>query len=369
MYACSYRKSLGHSLLPPPADKYPEIKKLMGPDHHLKYILTAMVIFNVLSSYFIGQLSYLWITVIAYFLGGVVNHSLTLGVHELAHNMGFGIKHTLANRLFGMFANIPIGVPMAISFKIYHIEHHRYQGIEGVDVDLPTAWEGRFFKNIPLKILWLFLQPFFYAFRPFIVRPKPPSRLEILNVVVQVTADALIWYFFGFKSLYYLLIGTFLSLGLHPMAAHFIAEHYMFDRGYETYSYYGPWNYLTFNVGYHMEHHDFPYIPGSRLPEVKRIAGEFYDSLPQHDSWLSVIYIYLFQPQMGPYSRVKRDFEDIQGTRKADNPHLHADNTMTPVLAGDPPFRKTITNGHVANGTAANGGLEFSEEPANKKNN
>ena len=349
-----------------PADKYPEIKKLMGPDHEFKYIAIAMVIFNILSCYFVGQLSYFWITVLAYFLGGVVNHSLTLAIHDIAHNAAFGNKYPLANRLFGMLINIPIGVPMSISFKIYHIEHHRYQGIDGYDVDLPSAWEGRFFTNIPLKILWLFLQPLFYAFRPFIVRPKPPSKLEILNVVIQVTADALIWYFFGFKSLYYLLIGTFLSLGLHPMAAHFIAEHYMFDRGYETYSYYGPWNYLTFNVGYHMEHHDFPYIPGSRLPEVKRIAAEFYDSLPQHDSWLSVIYIYLFKPQMGPFSRVKRDFEDIHGKRKADNPHLCADNTMIPVFAEDPPFKKTTTNGHVANGHVANGGVELSEE--NKKN-
>ena len=324
-------------ILSSPTEKHPEIKKLMGPDPHFKYIVSAMVIFQIISCYYIGKLSsYFWIAVISYFLGGVINHSLTLAIHDISHNVVFGNYYPLANRLFGMWANLPIGAPMSISFKKYHVEHHRYQGTDGYDTDLPTDWEGKFFHNTFTKIIWLFLQPFFYAFRPFIVRPKPPMRLEILNVIVQVIFDILILHFFGFKSLFYLLSGTILAMGLHPMSAHFIAEHYMFDQGYETYSYYGVWNYLTFNVGYHMEHHDFPYIPGSLLPEVKRLAPEFYDELPQHNSWLMVLWVFLFQKEMGPYARVKRSYDDVFGKDREKNMYLYADNSMVPVLAGDP---------------------------------
>lgn len=95
-------------------------------------------------------------------------------------------------------------------------------------------------------------------------------------------------------------------MGLHPVAGHFISEHYMFAKGFETYSYYGPLNWITFNVGYHNEHHDFPAVPGSRLPEVKRIAAEFYETMPQHTSWTRVLYDFVMDPSVGPYARVKR---------------------------------------------------------------
>ena len=40
--------------------------------------------------------------------------------------------------------------------------------------------------------------------------------------------DAAVLYFLGVKAMVYLLFGVIVGGGLHPMAGHLIAEHYMF---------------------------------------------------------------------------------------------------------------------------------------------
>lgn len=43
--------------------------------------------------------------------------------------MGFGPKYPMYNKLLGMFANLPIGLPFSVTFKHYHLEHHRVSKI------------------------------------------------------------------------------------------------------------------------------------------------------------------------------------------------------------------------------------------------
>ena len=181
-----------------------------------------------------------------------------------------------------------------------------FQGDVVKDVDCPTDWEGKFFTNTFLKSLWLLAQPLFYALRPVVVRPKDMHTLDMINTAVIVMSDLLVLYTCGPHGLLYLVASTLLGMGFHPVAGHFIAEHYVFVEGVETYSYYGPLNLICWNVGYHNEHHDFPKVPGWRLPMVRAIAPEFYDNLPHHKSWTGVLWKYITNPTMGPYNRVLR---------------------------------------------------------------
>lgn len=288
------------------AAKYPQIKKLMGYDPNFKYQVFLLIVIQFTLTYLMREVSWPVLFLAAYTIGGVINHALLLAIHEISHNLAFGHARPIHNRIFSLVANFPIGVPCAISFKKYHLEHHRYQGDEEIDVDLPTEFEARMFFNTITKFWWVVFQPFFYSLRPMFVNPKNPLPLEITNVVIQFSVDALVAHYWGGKALAFMIASSLLGMGLHPVAGHFISEHYMFAKGFETFSYYGPLNRVTFNVGYHNEHHDFPSVPGSRLPLVREIASEYYKDLPQHHSWTKVLYDFITDPAIGPYARMKR---------------------------------------------------------------
>ena len=284
--------------------RYPEVKALYGPCWKTKYYCVALVVVQLGLCWLLRDASWWLVVAVAYGIGGVINQVLLLAIHELSHNLAFA--RPLHNRLFGLFVNLPIGLPVAAAFREYHLLHHTEQGTDGVDTDIPTRWEARWIKGRAAKVVWLALQGFAYALRPLCMLPLKPNRWLIVNVLAQVGFDILVYYAWGPKALVYLPLSALLVMGLHPIAGHYIAEHYVTRAGQETYSYYGPLNMLTFNVGYHNEHHDFSYIAGSRLPELRRLAPEFYEPLAHYSSWTKVLWDYAMSPHLAATSRVKR---------------------------------------------------------------
>ncbi|KAH0456441.1 hypothetical protein IEQ34_014348 [Dendrobium chrysotoxum] len=287
--------------------KYPQIRELFGPDPWAFIKISAAVLIQLWTATYLCTASWLKILTVAYFFGSFLNHNLFLAIHELSHNLAF--LTPCYNRWLGIFANLPIGVPMSITFQKYHLEHHHFQGVDGIDMDIPSYAEAHAIKNAITKSIWIILQLFFYAFRPLFLKPKKPGMWEFINLLIQVSLDSCMVYFWGWKSLAYLILSTFVGGGMHPMAGHFISEHYVFRPGQETYSYYGPLNLMTWSVGYHNEHHDFPRISGSRLHKVKEIAPEYYMNLTSYRSWSQVIYMYIMDRTVGPFSRVKRKLD------------------------------------------------------------
>lgn len=282
----------------------PEVKKLFGIDPVLKYKALFVVILHLGVSVFLLPTNPVLFVLLALVVGATCSNVIFLAIHEITHDLAF--KNKSLNNWLAIIVNFPILIPFAMAFKVYHAEHHWHQGKDGVDTDIPTRNEALIFRGFFGKLIWMLNQILFYAIRPMMVHPIAITRWHIINFVCQVAFTVLFIYFVGWYATLYLLLSIFLAGGLHPIAGHFIAEHYVFDEGQETYSYYGPLNAITFNVGYHNEHHDFPNIPGSRLPELKKLAPQYYDHLKSYKSWTMVLVRFLTEGSVSLFSRVKR---------------------------------------------------------------
>ena len=263
----------------------------------------GLVIIQLSIPFFLSE--NIWIFfLVTYFIGTIISHALFLAIHEITHDLAY--KKTSWNRWLAILANLPLAFPFAMAFQTYHGKHHWHQGKVGIDTDLPSKIERRIFKGFVGKFFWMTSQILFYALRPLMILPLRPDKWQIANFIFQLSFMVVYFYFASWIGLFYLILSLFFAGGLHPISAHFVAEHYIFKKGQETYSYYGWMNKLTLNVGYHNEHHDFPNIPGSRLPKVRKIASKYYDGLYSHRSWTTVLIRFISDPAISLHSRVRR---------------------------------------------------------------
>lgn len=286
--------------------KYPEVTKLVGPEPLTKYIVIILVLFQIILGISIRNMNYYSLTfwLITYCIGATANQAIFLSIHEVSHMLAF--KNINYNKILNIFSNFPIVIPYSITFHGYHIEHHKCQGYDGIDTDIPTLFEALLLTNVLCKTIFCINQILFYALRPMIIKKQSITNWHIYNWLAVLTFDAIIYMVYGYKPILYWLLCDYLAGSLHPCAGHFIAEHYVFVEDFETYSYYGILNKLCFNVGYHNEHHDFPYIPWTRLPLLKKIAPDFYDNIPYHESWISVMWEFITNPNISGRNRIKR---------------------------------------------------------------
>ena len=294
--------------------RHPEVRKLIGTNPSTLWWAVALVAFQLALAVVAPRLSWWLICAMAFCVGAFANHALFVVIHECAHKLVF--RRKLPNVLPAMFANLPLFVPGALSFQKYHLKHHAFQGVYELDADLPSRWEARLIGHSVLgKALWLLLYPIFQALRPIRIKEVPLlDRWTTANLVTQVGFDVAVYLVLGPKALAYLALSLFFSIGLHPLGARWIQRHYVTTEGdQETFSYYGFLNALTFNVGYHNEHHDFPSVPWNNLPRIRAAAPEAYKDLSSHRSWTRLLFRFLFDPTLSLWSRVvRRNRNDVE---------------------------------------------------------
>jgi len=287
--------------------KYPEIRTLIGRNPWTYAVILFCVALQVTTSWFIRDASWWVIFLVAYLGGAFASHTLYVCIHEAAHNLIF--KKSMLNRVAAITANLPLVFPSAISFQKYHLKHHSYQGVEELDADMPYRWEAKLINNRFFgKALWLLLYPVFQMIRPGRIKEVTlMDKWTVVNIIVQVAFMSVFIYFLGWKAAAYLTSSFFFSVGLHPLGARWVQEHFLTHGDQETKSYYGSMNTVNLNVGFHNEHHDFPSVPWNKLPQIKKFAGSYYDTLGHHTSYTILLFKFLFDRNLSVYSRMARD--------------------------------------------------------------
>lgn len=287
---------------------HPEIRELIGHNPWSIVVIAGAVALQFTIAWLLRDAAWWLILVLAYGLGAFANHAMYVMIHDATHGLIF--KRRTPNNLAAILAGLVNVVPTSMSFREYHLKHHAFQGVHELDADLPGYWEARIVgKSFVRKAIWLLLYPFVQAFRP--------ARLKQIRFITAWTlidwaltfsvAFAVVW-FWGPRSLGYLFASLFFAVGLHPLGARWIQEHYLTgDDDQETFSYYGPLNLVAFNVGYHNEHHDFVSVPWNRLPDIRAAAPEYYEGLERHESWARLMWRFLTEADLSLYSRMLRD--------------------------------------------------------------
>jgi sphingolipid delta-4 desaturase len=282
---------------------HPSVKELMRKDRRGKYVALCLVIAQTILAAMSVNLTWGWYIVVLYVVGATVAQALFLAIHELTHDLYF--DNRLSNRLFSLAVNLPVVVPFAIAFRSYHLDHHRSLGESGRDLDLPSALEIRVTGSSRcMKAAWLACQLVAYALRPVLIAPQPITPLHLLNALAQSLYIATVVLVWGWYPVRFMLAAVFLAGGLHPTAGHFLTEHMVVPgASQETFSYYGVLNNVTLNVGYHVEHHDFSNIPGRFLPQLRKLAPDYYRNLVSHSSWSAFLFRFITDDALTLHSR------------------------------------------------------------------
>ena len=300
---------------------HPQVRALMGQDIWTFWITLGVVVGQAAIAYGLGHLGigYWWLTlIVAWCFGAFPNHAMFVAIHDF-HAQPRVQERGGLNKLGLILADLPNTVPTG-------------DGLSLLPREAPQPPRRLRFRRRPAEPL---------GGRPRRQRMVHEGRLAVLlrdlpadpaRAAQGHRADAQPLDDLQRRSpcspstprssgsaalngLLYLFASFWFSVGLHPLGARWVQEHFTLDPEQETFDYYGPLNLPALNIGYHNEHHDFPDVPWRRLPLLRKAAPEFYDTLKHHKSWTgAVAHLHLRQAL---YAVLARGSQPVDGGRRA----------------------------------------------------
>ncbi len=295
--------------------KHPEVLRLLEKEPRTPYVVVAAFVVQTSVGLTLPRVvagcswptAILILVILAVTVGAVSGFLFQALCHELSHARPL----TRFTRFAMYLCSLPSNFPWSRYYRYEHVNHHVFTGTEG-DLDGPVLyhpWQhppaalnspfGRWLWTL-LYGLWLFP---IYAYRKAMF--DAPGRGLRIDEALMFGWQVLICLWSPW-SLVYLHLSSAFSLGAlcHPFLGWWLMQHMhvtnaddahkvglVHNSGVEragvmfqpTCSYYpssrvgAAWQWLNFSELLHVEHHDFPPIPWTRLHRLKKLAPEFYD--------------------------------------------------------------------------------------------
>lgn len=277
--------------------QYPEIRQYFGHYPPSIMAIAFLVALQWLIAWLVKDLPWYAVGAIAFFVGQFVLHSLGTFVHEAAHNLIFKTKFGSRFALFLIVCgSLSFGESLAY-IGVHGKTHHRQLNDYQYDHEL---WDRNWVEFSSNHLLWRITESLFHllpggivisVLMTFLVKAdtrqvksaKVSLGFNIFLIITSLSLYIFSWFVFSPMATLYL----FWSLTL--MASNWgitfrgqsIAEHHIYQQG-KTFSTYHWTNIPLFNAGYHDEHHTFPNVPWIYLPQLKRLAPEYFTNDNPH---------------------------------------------------------------------------------------
>lgn len=277
---------------------YPEIKNYFG-----NYPLSIVYILFLVAlqwsiAWLVRDLPWWMLGLVALFVGQFILHSLSVFIHEAAHNLILQGKIGSNISLFLIeLGSLSFGKSLTYISK-HGKSHHMHLNDYQYDYEWWDRQQAEFTSS---KLWWRLLETTIHLIPGGVVATeflvdcfvpsdqrefsslKKPKILNILLITTSFLLYTLAWLLISPKGALYLVWSLTLMVSNWGITfkGQSICEHHIYQEG-KTYSTYSWSNILFFNTGYHDEHHTFLSIPWVYLPKVKQIAPEYFTNENPH---------------------------------------------------------------------------------------
>lgn len=249
--------------------------RFSNKDSYLIAFTVLMIVFPIAMA--LGNLPIVWVLAISVLHSFVLVLHQNSSVHNHTHWPTFTNKHY--NNIYECMLSAASGIPPQV-WKRGHLIHHRYVNdrpdehgntkdptsvyLGGKDGQVINFWKYVIVKGASAGIHYLFKVPYYLS----TVGLEQNVKREYWSFRIFM----IIIFAINFQYGLILLLAYLMSYGINQ--ANSYGEHWGYlhlsgDTTRDSFSNYDKWfNVLTFNAGYHQEHHHKPGTHWTKLPEV-----------------------------------------------------------------------------------------------------